>query len=108
MGFTQPLTEMSTRKIKIIMFLGREVREGGAGLTTLPPSLTRLSRQCGIINISQPYRPPRPVTEIALLFYFNKFHFENCSCTAFVEKAAAFKYRSSIKRYNGQMNRSNN
>jgi hypothetical protein len=33
--------------------------------------VSRLSRQCGIINISQPYRPPRPVTGIALLF-FNK------------------------------------
>jgi hypothetical protein len=28
------------------------------------------SRQCGILNISQPCRPPRPDTGIALLFFF--------------------------------------
>jgi hypothetical protein len=31
-------------------------------LTTSMPSVSRLSRQCGILNISQSYRPRRPVT----------------------------------------------
>jgi hypothetical protein len=30
--------------------------------------MSRLSRQCGILNISQPYRPSRPVTGTALLY----------------------------------------
>jgi hypothetical protein len=35
-------------------------------ITQLTVSL--LSRQCEILNITQPYRPPRPVTGIALLY----------------------------------------
>jgi hypothetical protein len=38
------------------------------GLTTLPPSVSRLSIQYGILNVSQPYRLPWPVTWIAITF----------------------------------------
>jgi hypothetical protein len=48
------------------MFLGCKVRPV-RGADNLTPSMSRLSRQCGILNISQPHRLPQPVTGIALL-----------------------------------------
>jgi hypothetical protein len=41
-------------------------------------TVSRLSRQCGIPNLSQPYRPPRPVTGIALLFTYVSLMHELC------------------------------
>jgi hypothetical protein len=57
---------MHTRSRKI-MFLGSRVQpvRGADNLTAI---CEPISRRCGILNISQPHRPPRPVTGIALLY----------------------------------------
>jgi hypothetical protein len=51
------------------MFLGSRARPVRRA-DMLPLSVSRLSTQCGILNISQPYRSPRPVTGIGLLLPF--------------------------------------
>jgi hypothetical protein len=60
---TQPQTEMSIRNLPVVKGRpGLPIR-----LTTSPPAVSRLYAKCEILDVSQRYGPPLPVTGIAIL-----------------------------------------
>jgi hypothetical protein len=60
LGFSQLLTEIFARSRKVMLLKSKARRLLMADNS--PPSLSRLSKQCEIRNISQLCRPPRPGT----------------------------------------------
>jgi hypothetical protein len=80
------------------MFLGVKC-DLFVGLTALPPYMRRMSRQCGILNISQPYRPRSPVTRIDFLTSYMRKSYA-CKIFVFVYKCTYIFFSEVLEKKN--------
>jgi hypothetical protein len=72
LGSTQPLTEMSIRNLPGDIWWPARTADN------LTDIVSRLSKKCGSLDLSQPYGPSLPFTEIALLLHLpHSVHLSN-------------------------------
>jgi hypothetical protein len=70
------------------LFVGSRARPVSEADNLIVSSVDQFSRKCEICSISQPYRPPRPVTGIAFLSFLrlNRALYEHFLLPYFIEE----------------------